>query len=436
MHATRWIPLDDRVAARPLRRASARRRIARLAVTVIVALCWSRPGVAEEPIRIAHIDPFSGAFASVGNTTSKTMQYAIELINARGGVLGRKLELVSLDNAGDPNKSLTAFNSATDQNIRYVVQATNSGIAGATLDAVAKYNERNPTKPVLYLNYGSALPDLTEEKCSFWMFRFEPHQLMKMRAIAEFVASDPSIRNIYLINQDYAFGQVTSASAKTMIKERRPDVNFVGDVFHPVGKVKDFAPYIAKIKESGADTVLTGNFGADLSLLVRAGKDFGLKVKYITLYGGLGGAPTAVGEAGDGVVYQVGPWHPNVPVEQKQPAVEAIGALFKQKYKEDLYYSAIVVQMDLFAKAIEKAGGPDDPKKVALVLEGMEANTAFGPVRIRRDDHQLIQPLVISVFGKGVKYDAENTGLGWKTVMTVPAKDAELPTVCKMKRPA
>ncbi|MEO8937296.1 MAG: branched-chain amino acid ABC transporter substrate-binding protein [Burkholderiaceae bacterium] len=410
----------------------------RVVVSIVAALgtVMLLPAEAQDTIRIAHIDPFSGSFASVGNTTSKTMQYAIELINARGGVLGKKLELVSIDNAGDANKSLTAFNSATDQDIRYIVQATNSGIAGATLDAVVKYNERNPAKPVLYLNYGSALPDLTEEKCSFWMFRFEPHQLMKMRALAEFVASDPTIRNIYLINQDYAFGQVTSASAKAMIKERRPDVNFVGDVLHPVGKVKDFAPYIAKIKESGADTVLTGNFGADLSLLVKSGKDFGLKVKYLTYYGGLGGAPTAVGEAGDGVVYQVGPWHPNVPVEQKTPAVEAINTLFKQKYKEDLYYSAIVVQMDLFAKAVEKAGGAEDPKKVALALEGIEANTPFGPVRVRRDDHQLIQPLLISVFSKGVKYDAENTGLGWRTVMTVPAKDTELPTVCKMKRPA
>lgn len=395
----------------------------------------SASALAQETIRIAHIDPFSGAFASVGTTTSKTMQYAIELINARGGVGGKKLELVSLDNAGDANKSLTALNSAIDQGIQYVVQATNSGIAGATLDAVVKYNERNPAKPLLYLNYGSALPDLTEEKCSFWMFRFEPHQLMKMKAIAEFVAADPSIRKIYLINQDYAFGQVTSASAKEMIKARRPDVEFVGDVLHPVGKVKDFAPYIAKIRESGADTVLSGNFGADLSLLVRSGKDFGLKVKYITYYGGLGGAPTALGEAGDGVVYQVGPWHPNVPVEQKTPAIESINSLFKQKYKEDLYYSAIVVQMDLFAKAVEKAGGAGDPKKVALALEGMEADTSFGPVRIRPEDHQLIQPLVISVFTKGVKYDAENTGLGWKTVMTVPAKDTVLPTVCKMKRP-
>ena len=408
----------------------------RVAAAVALLGSLATPVAAQETIKVAHIDPFSGAFASVGATTSKTMQYAIELINARGGVLGRKLELVSLDNAGDANKSLTAFNSAIDQNIQYVVQATNSGIAGATLDAVVKYNERNPARPVLYLNYGSALPELTEEKCSFWMFRFEPHQLMKMKALAEFVASDPTIRNIYLINQDYAFGQVTSASAKAMIKERRPDVNFVGDVLHPVGKVKDFAPYIAKIKESGADTVLTGNFGADLSLLVRAGKDFGLKVKYLTYYGGLGGAPTAVGEAGDGVVYQVGPWHPNVPVEQKTPAIESINTLFKQKYKEDLYYSAIVVQMDLFAKAIEKAGGADDPKKVALALEGMEANTSFGPVRMRRDDHQLVQPLVISVFSKGVKYDAENTGLGWKTVMTVPADKTELPTACRMKRPA
>ena len=83
-----------------------------------------------------------------------------------------------------------------------------------------------------------------------------------------------------------------------MLARKRPDVTIVGDDLHPLGKVKDFAPYAAKIKASGTDSVLTGNWGNDLSLLVKAGKEAGLLVEYYSLYAYIVGSPTAIGEAG------------------------------------------------------------------------------------------------------------------------------------------
>lgn len=390
---------------------------------------------AQPTLKIAHIDTFSGPTASTGVTVAKTLLYAVDLINERGGVLGRKLEVVPLDNAGDPAKAISMLNSTIDQKISFMVQAGNSGIAGALQGAIEKHNARNPDSRVLYLNYGSALPELTGEKCSFWMFRFEAHQLMKMYAIADYVKQNPQIKKIYLINQDYAFGRQVSADARAIIGKARPDVQFVGDDFHPFGKVKDFAPYVLKIKQSGADTVLTGNWGNDLSLLVRASKESGSNARYLTYYGGLFGVPTSIGAAGEDTVFQISSWHPNVPVEDKQPALEKYQRDFKAKYGEDLYYTSILVQMDMLARAIQKVGNTTDLVKIAQALEGMEYDSPFGKIQMRKEDHQATHPLYINQLVKGVKYDAEGLGMGWKTVAKVPGPVTELPVNCQMNRP-
>jgi branched-chain amino acid transport system substrate-binding protein len=405
-----------------------------VAAVLATGASWSlaQPG---QPIRIAHIDTFSGPTASTGTTVAKTMQYAVHLINERGGVLGRKLEVVPMDNAGDSNKAVAMLTSTIDQKINFMVQAGNSGIAGALLTAVEKHNQRNPAARVLFLNYGSALPDLTESKCSFWFFRFEAHQKMKMRAVADHVARSPEIKKIYLINQDYSFGHEVSADAKALIGKVRPDIQFVGDEFHPFGKIKDFAPYVLKIKQSGADTVLTGNWGNDLALMVRASKESGLNAKYITYYGGLFGVPTSIGAAGENTVFQIASWHPNVPVEDRQPELEKYQRDFKARFGEDLYYTSILVQMDMLAKAIEKTGNTQDLVKIATALEGMEHDSPFGKIKMRAQDHQASHPIYINQLVKGVKYDAEGLGMGWKTVAKVAGDDTQLPSPCKMERP-
>ncbi len=411
-------------------------RLRTLALATLLGAALGAAAQQQPPIRIAHIDTFSGPTASTGATVGKTLMYAVDLVNARGGVLGRKLEVVQMDNGGDPGKAVSLLKSTVDQKIHLMVQAGNSAIAGALLDAVDKHNQRNPDARVLFLNYGSALPELTAEKCSFWFFRFEAHQRMKMHAVADYVKKTPQIKKIYLINQDYAFGREVSADARKIIGAARPDIAFVGDDFHPFGKVKDFAPYVLKIRQSGADTVLTGNWGNDLALLVRASKENGLNARHITYYGGLYGVPTAIGPAGQDTVFQISSWHPNVPVEDKTPQLERYQQEFKARFGEDLYYTSILVQTDMMAKAIEQARSATDVARIARALEGMEYDSPFGPIRMRKDDHQATHPIYINQLVKGVKNDAEGLGMGWKTVAKVPGPATELPAACKMDRPS
>jgi branched-chain amino acid transport system substrate-binding protein len=410
----------------------------RVTLTVIAAtaaaLLFAFAAAAADTIRIAHIDPMSGPFGLVGESLGRHLDAAAEAINARGGVLGGiKFEIAHFDNKSSPQESVLLLKQVTDSGIRFVTQGAGSNIAHALSEALAKHNSRNPESAVLYMNFAAQDPLLTNDKCNFWHFRFDAHVDMKLDAITNYIAGQKSIHKVYLFNQDYAFGQAISAAAKEMLARKRPDIAIVGDDLHPLGKVKDFSPYIAKIKSSGADTVITGNWGADLSLLIKASKDSGLGVTYYTLNAHNAGIPGAIGAAGADHIKQVLTWHANV-ADNK---AEKFANDYRKKYKDDFYYNTAKTELEMLARAINDAKSAD-PLKVARVLENMKYQSDTGEVWMRLDDHQLMQPIYIATFtkaGKDVKYDAEGTGFGWKTDTRTEAKDTVMPTTCKMERP-
>jgi branched-chain amino acid transport system substrate-binding protein len=399
-------------------------------IPAFAVLLAAAPAFAD--VKIALIDPLSGGAATTGILAQKTHQFYIDAINAAGGLNGEKIELLSFDNKVNAQESLIQLKKALDEGARYVVQGNGSAVALAITDAVQKHNERNPGKEVVYLNYAAVDPALTNDKCSFWHFRFDADADMKMAAMTDVIARDPKVKKVYLINQDYSFGKAVAVAANGMLSEKRPDIKIVGDELHPLQKVQDFSPYVAKIKASGADTVITGNWSNDMVLLVKAGKDAGLKVDWETFYGGSPGTVTAIGEAGVGTLKQVTEWHKNA-----TPELDATVAAFAKKYpgkeNEFSYYRAKTM-WEMFAAAAKKAGS-NDPVKVAKALEGMKMQTPLGEVEMRSDNHQVLQPLYVSTLSKGTKYDVEDSGLGWKTDATVEGKSTRLPTTCKMERP-
>ena len=325
-----------------------------------------------------------------------------------------------------------------DQGIRYITQGNGSSVAAALIEAVNRHNERNPGKEIVYLNYAAVDPAFTNEKCSFWHFRFDANSDMKMESLTTWMAQNKDIKKVYLINQDYSFGHAVKKAARDMLKVKRPDIQIVGDDLHPLGQVKDFSPYIAKMKQAGADTVITGNWGADMTLLAKAAKDGGLNAVFYTYYGGGLGALPGMGEAAEGRIKQITEWHENVvPNKTEKFSVE-----FEKKYKVDFYYLRVRTLMQMVEKAMNDAKS-DDPRKVAVALEGMKFESDTGTVEMRKQDHQLIQPLYLSTVmktaarggPKEVKYDVENTGLGFKTDARLEAYTSAQPTSCSMKRP-
>jgi len=392
--------------------------------------------LAADTIKIAYINSMSGTFAFQGEEQLKVFNAAADMINAQGGVLGgRKFEIVSFDDKANPQEALVILKQVTDQDIRYVA-STISSVAHALSDAVAKYNERNPDRPILFVNFNALDPALTEAKCNFWHFRFEAHTDMQLNALIDSMAKERSIQKVYLLNQDYAYGQAFAKSAREMLAAKRPDVQIVGDDLIPLGKVKDFAPYIAKIRASGADTVLTGNWGNDLSLLIKASNEASLKATYYTLLAAFFGTPAAIGSSGADRVKSTYSWSINAADEAWEKRVLQYEARYKSV--SDMAYLPPFRVLGMLADAMNKSG-TTDTLKVAYALEGLRYKGPTGDSWMRVEDHQMMVPVYVLTFAKagqpGVKHDAEGTGYGWRTDGLIDAKSNVPPVKCQMQRP-
>ena len=384
-----------------------------------------------ETVKIAWIDPLSGLMAPVGSNQLKSFQFFAEKFSANNPA-GVKFEVIGLDNKLSPAESLNAFKAALDQGVRYITHGNGSSVAGALIDAVNKHNERNPGKEVIFLNHSAVDPDFTNSKCSYWHFRFDADTSMKMEAMSSFIKDLPEVKKIYLLNQNYSHGQQVIKYSKETIGRKRPDIQFVGEDLHPLAQVRDFAPYIAKIKASGADTVITGNWGSDLSLLIKAANEGGYTGKIFTYYTGVTGTPSALGKNGEGRVYQVAYNHYNMGGEAQKWMDE-----FKAKYNDDFYTASVPRVFEMLGAAMAKAKSTD-PVKVAFAMEGLKVNSFNGEVEMRKADHQLQQPLYVSVWQKAggkYPYSPENTGMTLVPVKEYANYVSSTPTSCQMKRP-
>jgi branched-chain amino acid transport system substrate-binding protein len=400
------------------------------------------PALAGAPIRIAMIEGLSGPFANTGEAVIRNLAWALERVNQRGGVrvggVMRPMTLERYDSKGQTEEALSALRAAIDDGARIVVQGNSSAVAAALIEAINKHNEREPQRRVVFLNYSAVDPILTNEKCSFWHFRFDAHADMRMTALMRVLKEDRAVESVYLIGQDYSFGQAVLREARRQLASQRPDIKVVGEELHPLGRVRDFLPYATKLKASGAQAVITGNWGNDLTLLVRAAREVGYEGKFYTFYGNALGAPAAIGDAGIGRVIAVADWLPNLPGAQS----EAFYRAFRQRFpkpQDDYVHMRMQLMVEALAQAIERAGSTE-AAAVATQLAGARVELSGQRGAMRAADHQFQQTLVVGVMDRqgapGVKFDVEGSGYGFRVIQAVSAEDAQLPTTCRMIRPA
>ena len=397
---------------------------------------------AAPTVRIALIESLSGPFGNTGEAVFRNLVWATERVNARGGVKlptgAQALRIERYDSKGQNEEALAALRSAIDDGIRVIAQGNSSATAAVLIDAINKHNEREPAKRVLFLNYSAVEPSLTNEKCSFWHFRFDAHADMRMAALMDVLKDDKALKSIYLIGQDYSFGQSVLREAKRQISLQRPDVQIVGDELHPMARVKDFLPYAAKIKQSGAQAVLTGNFGNDLTLLVKAAKDVGFEGKFYTFYGNALGVPGVLAEAGVGKVIAVADWFPNTPGADSERFYQAFRQRFP-KPQDDYVHMRMQLMVEALTQSIEKAGSTE-AAAVARQLEKASVNVSGLAGTMRAADHQFQQPLRVAVMDRqgapGVKFDVEGSGFGFRVIKTISQTGAEQPHNCQMNRPS
>ena len=396
-----------------------------------------------KPVKLALIDSLSGPFANTGEAVYRNIYWAMERVNARGGVQlpassggPRPLVLERYDSKGQNEEALSALRAAIDDGAQVILQGNSSSTAAVLIEAINKHNEREPNKRVLFLNYSAGDPILTNEKCSFWHFRFDAHADMRMAALMEVMREDKALKSVYLIGQDYSFGQAVLREAKKQLAAQRPDVAVVGEELHPIGRVKDFAPYAVKIKSSGAQAVVTGNWGNDLTLLVKAARDVGYEGSFYTFYGNALGAPAAIGDAGIGKVVAVADWLPNVPGAQSEAFYQSFRTRFP-KPQDDYVHMRMQLMVEALAQSIERAGSTD-VVAVARQMESANVQLAGQGGTMRAADHQFQQALAVGVMDKkgapGVKFDVEGSGYGFRVVRQIAAAKAQQPHSCQMQR--
>ena len=410
-----------------------------------LALCLSvaagSAAATQPPIKLAMIEGLSGAFANTGEAVYRNLVWAIERVNHRGGIaLGdgaRGLVLERYDSKGQNEEALLALRMAIDDGARIILQGNSSATAAALIEAIQKHNERDPARRVLFLNYSAVDPILTNERCSFWHFRFDAHADMRMAALMSVLKADRAVKKVYLIGQDYSFGQAVLREARRQLLAQRPDAQLVGEELHPMGRVKDFLPYATKIKASGAQAVITGNWGNDLTLLVKAAREVGYEGKFYTFYGNALGAPAAIGEAGVGRVVAVADWLPNV----AGAASEHFYKSFRQRFpkpSDDYVHMRMQLMVESLAQAMTQARSTD-PVAVARQLETLRIERFGQAAHMRASDHQFQQPLVVGVMERlgtpGVQFDVEGSGYGFRVVKALTPDQAEQPTSCAMQRP-
>jgi branched-chain amino acid transport system substrate-binding protein len=402
-----------------------------VAACALVACAGATFAQKGETVKIAFIDPLSGPFANVGQNQLKSWQFVADRFSGAKNPAGVKFEVTGFDNKGSPQESLNSLKAAIDQGFRYVTQGNGSGAALAISDAVSKHNSRNPGKEVVFLNYAAVDPALTNEKCDYWHFRLDADTTMKMEALTTFMKDQPKVKSVYLLNQNYSHGQQVAKYFKEGIARKRTDVKIAGEDLVPLGQVKDFAPYVAKIKQSGADTIVTGNWGADLTLFVKALNDAGLKLPMYTYYAQVTGTPTALAAGGDSEVYVIAYGHAN-----HKGDVGIMSADYKKKFNDDYYTYATYNGINLMGAAIAKAKS-SDPVKVAAAMEDLSFASFAGEVKMRKTDHQLQQSMFVTKWQKvdaANPYSVENTGYTFAAVKQMDPYVASTPTSCQMKR--
>lgn len=413
------------------------KNLTKLGVVSALSLVVGASAAFAENIKIAFIDPLSGPFASTGTNGLHQFEFAADyMVNDKGGVLGgTNFEIVAFDNKISPKESLIQLQVAIDQGIRYIAQGNSSGVANALTEAVDKHNKRNPDSRVLFLNYAAVDPALTNEKCNFWHFRFDANADIKMDALTDVMAADENMKKVYIIGQDYSFGKAVAAAAVANLGAKRPDIEIVGNELHPIGKVKDFTPYSRKIVASGADAIITGNWGADMLGLGKSVIENGFEGPIYTYYAAGSGITAAFGESAKGRIRLISQGGIN-PIATEE--ARATYTAFEAKYPEgNIDQSRIFNVIGMLSTAIEAAGTADDVVAVAKQLEGMEYETMWGgKVFMRPQDHQIIQDMNVGVHtDENIDFDYDQSGFGVYTESTVEMASMDSPTTCEMKRP-
>jgi branched-chain amino acid transport system substrate-binding protein len=356
-------------------------------------------GIGFQPVVAADDGPItflaavilSGPFKATDVQNLEGVRFAIDELNAAGGVNRRpiKLEVVDTELNAAATKRKTA-DAVLKNNVKAIIGASGSDVLKALIAVGQQYH-------VPVIAFAGETDELTGSEFQPALFRVASNTTMHAAGtVYAAIHTYPDIKKVFLLNEDYSFGRASAVGFERALKRLAPNVEIVGNVFHPRGAA-NFSPYLQQIQASEADFVLTADWGADLVQLVNQAKRFNLKPR-------IGGTfladPEILKGVGDAAIGDIGSdvYLPTLDNELNRGFVLAWHAAHANT---DLPWPTAsigksYISTKLAASAIAAADSTDFDK-VEKVLEGFKTDSIAGPLEVRACDHQIQLPQVAGV---------------------------------------
>src|SRR5437773_346055 len=354
-----------------------------LAVAALVA-----PAVAhaQKPIKVGMPMPLSGPPALVGEPASKGAQMYVEEINAKGGVLGRKLELLVRDSKADANEAVRqARELILKDNVEFLV-GTLTSAEGPAVSVVAKENKIVFIAPIPKTDQLTA-PD----KLHPYIFRVASNTTIEGRSAAEIIAKWP-VKRVATISPDYAYGQDVTKMFIEHLKKIAPQMEIVDQQWPKIGEA-DYTPFITAQMSKKPDAVFSSIWGGNFITFAKQAKPLGYFDAIKNNFMGCGEAGSPESTKALAAEYPVGIWGNSYDAfywDSPTPGHKDYVARIS-KYTKDEYPSSWAIQgymgMQFLVEAIKKANSTDSDK-VAHALLGLAVETPVGRLTIREKDHQ------------------------------------------------
>ncbi len=342
--------------------------------------------ISKEPFIIGVLYPRTGAGASQGVPAIASVEIAVEEINAQGGIMGRPLKMILLDDKSNPQEGLRHAKTLVQEHKADVLIGGGSSAVAVALVSYVKNVKK------LYIMAMPASSRLTEELFNPYVVRISHNTTSISRATCYGAAKIWGDKKAYQINHDYEYGHQTYKEVKEIYTSLVPDVEWVGESWVPFPS-QDFTPYLSKIITSGAELVFDSIWGGDGLALLKQAVAFGLydDVHSAGQVGDLGilsvirrGDPAPIGALG-ATPYPF--WELKNPLSEK---------FWPKCYKRSGFYPGHTAAFGYTAPyalkaAIEKAGS-FDTEKIIKAFEGLEIDSIVGKIKIRDIDHQALWP--------------------------------------------
>ena len=376
------------------------------ALALAVTAAYSQPA----NIRIGVVTPLSGTYAGIGQQVKWGLDLAAAQINAAGGVMGRKLELLYEDEEANPavatQKAEKLFQVGK---VDFLTGTVNSG---STL-AVGQVAERNHRLIATTVSFADSI---TADKCSPNVFRVNARAGMQSAALADWMASTQKNANVFYLGPDYEMGRSTVAAFKAAAEGK--GAKTAGEVFAPLDN-KDYSPYFGQIRSARPTVIYTSVAGNDTVRLFTQMAEFGVN-RNVQVVGASGTVTSqnlgAIGKAAEGFVTGVG-YAPSIDTAENRKFVAEFEAA--NKTKPDLYGADSYGVLFFYKAAVEKAGSTDTDK-VREAMRGLQWSTPQGMKTMRAGDHQAMQDM----------YAVKVEGGQFKIVGKVAASAAIGPDAC------